>query len=151
MLCLTCSGPFHTWHPFLERITHSVTTMGQRLLGFLESCNLVSQFYAQKKDAECRKDSSRTRSVFLCQVFEGREQCKGRGNASVVISASQVPSLTSEQNSQLGAVISGKFSQTHTVLIGFHMLFHFTLTTTLWVGFIINPRFTDEKTEAEKG
>lgn len=54
-----------------------------------------------------------------------------RGNASVVISASQVPSLTSEQNSQLGAVISGKFSQTHTVLIGFYMLFHFTLTTTL--------------------
>ena len=88
-------------------------------------------------------------SIFLCQVFEGREQCKGRGNTSVVISASQVPSLASR--TKLGAVISGKFSQTHTVLSGFHMLFHVTLTTTLWIGFIVNPHFADEKTEAEEG
>ena len=88
-------------------------------------------------------------SLFLCQVFEGREQCKGRGNTSVVISASQVPSLASR--TKLGAVISGKFSQTHTVLSGFHMLFHVTLTTTLWIGFIVNPHFADEKTEAEEG
>lgn len=73
----------------------SVTILDQRLLGFLESYNLLFHFYGPQKDMEYKGDSFRMLRVFLCQGFEGREQRKERGNINVGISTSQISTLAS--------------------------------------------------------
>lgn len=93
---LMVSWPFPGLVPFLrERLTGCDHTGSDSWVGLLGCFNLISQFYSQRRDEECREDSLRHWRVFLCPVFEEKKQCKGGGDVSIGISASQVSSVPS--------------------------------------------------------